>query len=419
MGLIPPPLRNDCFAMPPGAEWTPVDDALAHLKQHLQSATGVECVDVSNGVDRILAGPTLALRAHPPQSNAAVDGYALRGPVPQGAQELPLVDGRSAAGLPYLETVPEGHAIRILTGAVVPDGTDTVIMQEDVTTNGTHIAFHGPLKTGANVRQAGEDLAQGQTLFPARHRLRPSDLATLASVGAGCLNVRKRLRVAVLSTGDELVEPGRIARHGQIYDANRPMMISTLQSWGYDVVDLGITPDNRDLIRAKLDAAAKDCDVILTTGGASAGDEDHMSALLEGTGSLALWRIAMKPGRPLALGLWRDTPVFGLPGNPVAACVCMLIFARPSLSVMAGGNWLPPVNYMLPANFTKTKKAGRREFLRARLTDQGSVEVFPSEGSGRISGLSWASGLVMLPDEAATIEPGTPVAYLPLGEMRL
>jgi len=292
-------------------------------------------------------------------------------------------------------------------------------MQEDVTTNGKAIALRGPLKAGANVRLAGEDLAQGETLFEARHKLRPADLATLASVGAGCLNVRKRLRVAVLSTGDELVEPGRIARHGQIYDANRPLLLSALRNWGYDAIDLGIAPDNRDVIRATLDKAAEDCDVILTSGGASAGEEDHMSALLEDTGSLALWRIAMKPGRPLALGLWHGKPVFGLPGNPVAACVCMLIFARPSLSVMAGGRWLPPISFTLPAAFSKSKKAGRREFLRARLTDAGAVEVFPSEGSGRISGLSWATGLVMLPDEAAKIEPGTPVTYLPLGEMGL
>ena len=419
MGLIPPPLRNDCFAMPQGAHWTPVSDALAHLRTKLQPITGAKGVALADGTDRILAGPAIALRAHPPATNAAVDGYAFKGPLPAGAHELPLIKGRAAAGAPFQGAVPAGHAIRILTGADVPTGTDTIVLQEDVTASDTAIALHGPLKQGANARQAGEDMAKGQVIFKAKHRLTPCDLATLASAGVGCINVRKRLRVGVISTGDELLEPGAMARPGKIYDANRPMLCAAIQRWGYVVRDLGIVPDNRDTIRATLDQAAEDCDVIITSGGASAGDEDHMSALLQGTGSLALWRIAIKPGRPLALGLWNKTPVFGLPGNPVAAAVCAMIFARPALSVLAGAGWLDPISYQLPADFFKSKKAGRTEYLRARLTPTGQVETFGSEGSGRVSGLSWATGLVVLPDEAAEIEPGTPVTYMPFTEMGL
>jgi molybdopterin molybdotransferase len=210
-----------------------------------------------------------------------------------------------------------------------------------------------------------------------------------------------------------------MAHPGKIYDANRPMLCAAIERWGYNIVDLGIAPDDRDTIKATLDQAAKDCDVILTSGGASAGDEDHISALLADTGSLALWRIAIKPGRPLALGIWNKTPVFGLPGNPVAAAVCAMIFARPALSALAGSGWTEPICYKLPAAFTKTKKAGRQEYLRARLTPQGNVEIFGSEGSGRVSGLSWATGLVALPDEAMSIEPGTPVTYMPFTEMGL
>lgn len=419
MGLTPPPLRNDCFAMPQGAHWTPVPEALAHLRTHLLPATGVESVRVADGIDRILAGPAIALRSHPPEPNAAVDGYAFKGPIAAGPQKMPLVDGRSAAGVPYAQTVPNGHAIRILTGGVMPAGTDTVILQEDITTDGTYIAFHGPLKAGANARKAGEDLKRGQEIFDAQRKLTAGDLATLSSVGVGMMNVRKRLRVGVLSTGDEIVEPGHIARAGQIYDANRPMLCAALNRWGYIVKDLGIAPDNRDVIRAKLDAAAQTCDVILTSGGASAGDEDHVSALLKESGSFALWRIAIKPGRPLALGVWRQTPVFGLPGNPVAACVCALIFGRPALAQMAGGKWSEPTRYMLPAAFTKSKKAGRQEYLRARLTDDGTVAIFGSEGSGRVSSLSWATGFVALPDEAQTIKEGDMVAYLPFADMGL
>lgn len=419
MALTPPPLRNDCFAMPQGAHWTPVADALAHLKANLRPVTGVESVLVTQGIARILAGPAIALRAHPPEPNSAVDGYALMGPIPEGAHTIPMAQGRSAAGVPYIGKVPKGHALRILTGAVMPKGTDTVILQEDVIANSTSIAFHGPLKAGANARKAGEDIEKSQQVLSGKRSLTAADLATLAAVGVGKINVRKKLRVGVLSTGDELVEPGRIARIGQIYDANRPMLCAALQRWGYEVHDLGITPDDPDAIRAKLDAAAESCDAILTSGGASAGDEDHMSALLADTGSLALWRIAMKPGRPLALGLWNHTPVFGLPGNPVAACVCTLIFARPALSLMAGGMWAEPTQYMLPAAFAKSKKTGRREYLRARLNNTGHVEIFGSEGSGRVSGLSWATGLVALPDEAMTIEPGDPVPYLPFAHMGL
>ena len=417
MGLIPPPLRNDCFAMPQGADWTPVDTALAHLRANLQPVTGVEGIALSAARGRILAGPAIALRPHPPAANAAVDGYALAGPVPEGAHQLPLAKGRAAAGEPFPATVPGGHALRILTGADMPDGTDTVILQEDVTTDGQHIAFHGPLKAGANRRKVGEDIAKGQVLFSAGHRLTVADLATLASVGVGKINVRKRLRVGVLSTGSELVEAGRIAAPGQIYDANRPMLCATLRGWGYAVRDLGIVPDDRATIRATLDQAADDCDVILTSGGASAGDEDHMSALLADTGSFALWRIAMKPGRPLAMGLWQGKPVFGLPGNPVAAFVCALIFARPALAVLAGEPWPTPLVYLLPAAFEKTKKPGRREYLRARITSDSHVDIFTSEGSGRVSGLSWATGLVELPDAAATIRPGDPVRFLPFADM--
>lgn len=413
MGLIPPPLRNDCFAMPQGAYWTPVDTALAHLQANLQAATGVESVSVGDGLGRVLAGPAIALRAHPPAANAAVDGYALKGPIAKGAHEVPLCDGRAAAGVPFDGTVPDGHALRILTGADIPAGTDTVILQEDITTNGAAIAFHGPLKKGANARAAGEDMKKGEVVFPGKHQVTLRDIATLAAVGVGKINVRKQLRVGVLSTGDEIVAPGKIARRGQIYDANRPMLLGAIRSWGHAAVDLGIAPDDRDTIRDMLDAAAQECDVILTSGGASAGEEDHVSALLENTGSFALWRIAMKPGRPLALGLWNKKPVFGLPGNPVAACVCALIFARPALSVMAGGHWLTPLGYTLPAAFSKAKKQGRREYLRARLTPEGTVEVFPSEGSGRVSSLSWATGLVELPDEAIHVSEGTPVRFLP------
>jgi len=416
--LAPPPLKNDCFAMPQGAHWTPVAEAQEHLRAHLRCVVAKEVLSLDQASGRVLAQDVLAQRAHPPAPNSAVDGYGFAGPAPNGVNRFALVDGRSAAGDPFNGDVPSGYAIRILTGANLPRGVDTVVLQEDVSTNGHEISFHGPLKRGANARAAGEDMQHGQAILHAPRLVTPADTGMLAAAGIGEVTAYKRLRVGVLSTGDELREAGQVATAGQIYDANRPMLCAMTARWGYDVVDLGRAPDDRPTIKATLDDATTRCDVILTSGGASAGDEDHMSALLEGTGSLALWRIAMKPGRPLALGLWNNTPVFGLPGNPVAAMVCALIFAHPALRVMAGGTWAVPESYMLPAAFNKNKKEGRREYLRARYVD-GQVEAFPSEGSGRVSGLSWATGLVELDDKARTVASGDLVRFIPFANYGL
>lgn len=410
----PPPLKNDCFAMPQGATWTPVDEALAHLQAQLYGVTQDEVIPLDAATGRFLSEDVTAKRAHPPAPNAAVDGYGFAGPAAAGVNRLKLVDGRAAAGAPYAGVVPEGYAVRILTGANLPTGVDTIVLQEDIRLTAQDISFHGPLKRGANARAAGEDMAAGQIILQQGRKVTPADLGMLASVGIGKIKTRQKLRVGVLSTGDELREVGAAATSAQIYDANRPMLCALAAQWGYDVIDLGRAPDDRARLQGILDDAAVRCDVILTSGGASAGDEDHMSALLEGTGSLALWRIAMKPGRPLAMGLWKGKPVFGLPGNPVAAMVCALVFAWPSLAVLAGGEWRRPQHYLLPAAFEKSKKQGRREYLRARIVD-GQVHVFPSEGSGRVSGLSWATGLVELSDAAQKIAPGDLVSFIPYG----
>ena len=274
-------------------------------------------------------------------------------------------------------------------------------------------AFAGPVKARANTRHAGEDVEAGAVALAAGHRLRPPDLALLAALGHADLPVRAQLKVGVLSTGDEIVaQAGVTAEPHQIWDANRPMLLALAAGWGCEPVDLGTVGDDPDAIAAALDDGAARADAILVSGGASAGDEDHVSALLRARGRLVSWRIAMKPGRPLALATWNGAAVFGLPGNPVAAFVCAAIFARPALSLMAGGGWLEPERIVVPAAFAKTKKAGRREYLRAHLDADGRAELFPSEGSGRISGLAWATGLVELPDEAMAVEPGAPVRFL-------
>ncbi|WP_425043221.1 bifunctional molybdopterin-guanine dinucleotide biosynthesis adaptor protein MobB/molybdopterin molybdotransferase MoeA [Primorskyibacter sp. S87] len=414
----PPPLRNDCFALPPGVDWTPVDDALEMLRTRLSPVAGVETIPLQQALNRVLAEDAMAARPNPPQANSAVDGYGFAGAVTDGSHRLPLVDGRAAAGVPFEGAVPRGMAIRVLTGAALPDGVETVVLQEDVAVSDGYVSFRGPLKRGANARKAGEDVEAGQLVLRAGRQITPADLALMSAVGLSHIPVRKSLRVAVLSTGDELVEPGHQAGLGQIFDANRPMLLTMAQRMGFVPVDLGRVADDRETLRSVMDRAANEADVILTSGGASAGDEDHVSALLGETGALQEWRIALKPGRPVALAMWQGTPVFGLPGNPVAALVCALIFARPAMEVLAGAEWSKPQGFDLPAAFEKRKKPGRREYLRARVRD-GRVEVFASEGSGRISGLSWAEGLVEIGDGACHIRPGDPVRYIPYGSFGL
>ena len=412
-GLQPPPLRDDCFALPAGVDWKTVDSALSLLQSRLTPVVGTGTVPLGNALGCVLAENVTAKRANPPLPNSAVDGYGFaHNSLTGGIQHLALVEGRAAAGNYFKGRVPVGHAVRILTGASLPEGVNTVVLQEDVTLGDGEIAFHPGIRKGANTRKAGEDVACGETILKSGRIVTPADLALAAATGHGEVNVYEQLRVAIMSTGDELEELGGDLSSDRIFDANRPMLSGLVSQSGYLPVDMGCVPDDRNLLRQRLDEAVGKAHAIITSGGASAGDEDHVSALLNDEGAMTQWRIAIKPGRPLALGLWKGTPVFGLPGNPVAALVCTLIFARPALGVLAGQNWFEPQGYMLPAGFTKSSKRGRREFLRARLRN-GYVEAFKSEGSGRISGLSWAEGLVELPDDGFEIHPGMMVRYIP------
>ncbi|NOX39492.1 MAG: molybdopterin molybdenumtransferase MoeA [Alphaproteobacteria bacterium] len=418
--MKPPTLKNDCFAMPAGVDWTPVDQALDLLRARLHPVVACERAEVAASLGRILAADIRALRANPPVANSAVDGFGFASDgLGKGVQILPLVAGRSAAGARFMGVVPNGYAVRILTGAAVPNGVDTVVMNEDTTFERDRIAFHNELKKGANTRKAGEDFNAGQTLFRAGHRISAADIAVITASGIAEIEVFARLKVGVLSTGDEICDAGTETDSDRIFDANRPMLLAILTRWGFEAVDLGHVGDDRAAVRARLDQAAETVDAMLTSGGASAGEEDHLSAIFKAEGQISSWRIALKPGRPLALGMWRETPVFGLPGNPVAAFVCTLIFARPALGLLAGAGWETPQGFDVKAEFAKDKKPGRREYLRARMNDQGRAEVYPSEGSGRISSLSWADGLVELADEAAQIQSGSLVKYYPFGSFGL
>ena len=415
--IQPPPLRNDCFALPPGVDWTPVAEAKRLLRDALSVVVSSgHRVLVEDACDRILSSDVGAVRSNPPGSNSAVDGYGFAGPIPEGPQIMKLCEGRAAAGVPFAGRVEEGQAVRILTGAILPDGVDTVVLEEDCTIEPDRIAFNGPLKQWSNTREAGEDVIVGSPIFNSGRRLTSTDLSLLASAGVAEVEVFSRLRVGVLSTGDELRKPGQPADYWQIYDANRLMLLSLVRDLGFEAIDLGLVEDSRDAVRGTLNRGAESCDLVITSGGASAGDEDHISAILKSEGQLTSWRIALKPGRPLALGIWNETPVIGLPGNPVAAWVCTMVFGRPAMEVLAGGVWREPIGYEVIADFKKNKRRGRSEYLRARLNSTGRAEVFPSEGSGRISSISWSDGLVEIGFEEELIEPGSVVRYIPYAE---
>jgi molybdopterin molybdotransferase len=320
---------------------------------------------------------------------------------------------------------PAGTAIRILTGAVMPAGLDTAIMQEDtspVEIDGKPANALPPgLKSGANVRKAGEDVKPDTTLLEPGCVLRPQDLAALASVGRHEVACHVPLRVAIVSTGDEVVRPGAgPLALGQVYDANAPMLTALAGLAGASVTDLGIWPDQPDVIRTRLAAAAEKFDVIITSGGASRGEEDHMSGALAALGKRHFWQIAVKPGRPMMLGQIGDTVVVGLPGNPVAVFVCFLMYVYPVLRRLGGAHWPEPRRFMLPAAFTfADRKPGRREFWRGMLVETPSglaVDKYARDGSGLISGLKAAEGLIDVPEDVPGVAPGDLVAFIPFSE---
>ena len=409
--------RKNCSALPTGVNWTPVDDVLKQLRKRIAVVVQPEKISFHDCNGRVLAENISARSSNPPYTNSAVDGFGFHAPVTEALVKLTLVDGRSAAGKPFTQEVQRGYCIRIFTGAVIPDGVNTVVLNEEVKLSGNQITLSKPYKIGSNIRKAGEDCRKGQIIFEAGHIVKPQDLALLSAAGISEVSVRRRLKVGVFSTGNEVTEAKSSKKKklsfGEIYDSNRPMLLALLNKWNFEAVDLGIVPDDVELVRSILNAATKDFDALITSGGASNGAEDYISKLLKQEGSLHNWRIAVKPGRPLALGEWNGVPIFGLPGNPVAAFVCTLIFARPALGVLAGAKWHVPHGFRAPSYFKKDKKSGRREYLRARLNRHGRVEAFASEGSGLISSLVWSNGLVELPDEELELKIGEPIRFIP------
>ena len=409
-------LTDDCFAF--GGALMPVDAALSLIAERIKPVAQPEVVPLSRADGRVVAQDILSPIALPPFANSAVDGYAVRHADldPQGATKLPL-RGRVAAGGSAARLTAQGVAVRVFTGAPLPADADTVFMQEDAKATPNHVTLPPGLRRGANLRHAGEDIARNAVLLPAGRRMRPQDVALAAAVGLSCVAVRRRLKVALFSTGDELAEPGQPLAEGAIYDSNRLLLSGLLQRFGAEVSDLGILRDDRSELARRLAAAASGHDLILTSGGVSTGEEDHVKAAVEAIGKLVFWRLAIKPGRPVAMGMIDGVPFAGLPGNPVAVFVTFCHVVRPLLARLNGMELAPLEPFKVRAAFSYRKKPGRREYARVtlRASPDGTVEAVkhPQEGAGILTSLTETDGLAELAEEMSAIAPGDVVGFLP------
>ena len=407
-------LSDDCFAF--GGKLQTIDAALALIAGSVGCVAETEPAALHAADGRVLAADVAAPIDLPPFANSAVDGYAIR-LADLAAGPALRVAGRLAAGMAATDALAPGTARRIFTGAALPPGADTVFMQEDVRVEGAMVHLPPGLRAGANTRPAGEDVAAGGRALAQGLVLRPQDLALAAALGLQTLPVRRRVRVALFSTGDELVEPGALPGPAQRFDSNRVLLAAMARRAGAVVTDLGILPDQQDAIADRLRRAAVAHDLILTSGGVSAGEEDHVRAALEQAGRLVFWRLAIKPGRPVAMGHVEGVPFMGLPGNPVAAFVTFAQLARPMIAALGGATAAPPPTLPVPAAFSYRKKAGRREYVRVRLAPgpdgQPWAHKHGVEGAGILTSLTQTDGLAELGDDITAVAPNELVRYLP------
>ena len=422
-------LGDDCFVN--DGALMPLAEALRLIDERIVPVTAAETVPLAAALGRVLAATLRSDRDVPPHDNSAVDGYAVYFDdlIPDRPTTLPVV-GRAAAGRPLVGVARRGAAVRVFTGAPMPrgdgdGGPDTVFMQEDCTRDGTRVMLPPGIARGANRRCAGEDVAAGTALLRAGRRLRAEDLGLAASIGRTSLPVRAPLAVALFSTGDEVRDPGGPLPAGAIYDANRYMLSGLLSGLGCTVSDLGILRDDADDMKVALADAVAGHDLLMSSGGVSVGDEDHVKAAVTAQGALTFWRVAIKPGRPLALGhvgsAGRQVPFIGLPGNPAAAAVTFMCIARPLVLRLSGAEARAPTLFSVRAGFSQRKKAGRREFLRCRLEGGGSLPVARKvgrQGAGILSAVAGADGFVELPEEMTYVAAGDTVPFLPFGEVR-
>jgi molybdopterin molybdotransferase len=387
------------------------DEAHERLLGFVRPVREIETVDTMMAAGRILAAALHSAIDQPPMDNSAMDGYALRAAdVPATGTRLPVSQRIPAGSVGH--ALQPGTAARIFTGAPLPEGADAVVMQESCEHDGDHVTINTVPAAGEFVRRRGQDITAGAEVLPAGLRLTPQALALAASAGAAQLPVYRRLKVALFSTGSELVMPGEPLPPGGIYNSNRFMLRSLLAGLGCEVEDLGIIPDRLESTREALRRAAEGHDLILSSGGVSVGEEDHIKPAVEAEGSLDLWKIAMKPGKPLAYGRVHGAAFIGLPGNPVSSFVTFLLMVRPFVLASQGATEVAPQSLMLRADFDWPEPDRRREFLRARMNSQGGVELFRNQGSSALNSTVWANGLVDIP-AGIPVARGGQVRFLP------
>lgn len=409
-------LSDDCFAF--GGELLAVEELERIIRERVAPVAETETVPIRQACGRVLAQEIIAPVSLPPFDNSAVDGFAVRHADLRAEGDTRLrIAGRLTAGRAAAQPLAPGEAARIFTGAPMPEGADTVFMQEDVRVDGDHAVLPPGLERGANRRLAGEDVKAGTPVLPAGRRLSVRDVALAAALGLPHLTVRRRLRVALFSTGDEIAEPGSPLPKAATYDANRFLLAALLERLGARVTDCGILRDDPVVVGEALRQAARGHDLVLTSGGVSTGEADHVRETIEAVGRLVFWRVAIKPGRPVAMGVLDGTAVVGLPGNPVAAFVTFVRVVRPLLMQLAGAQPEPLTPLPVRANFAYRKKKGRREYVRARLAHaaDGAIEAIkhPRDGAGVVTSLTETDGLIELPEDVTALAPGDIVGFLP------
>ncbi len=404
----------------PGDQLVPYQEAVDRLLQQAQVLTETLTLPVTETLGYVLAEDVQSSINVPPADNSAMDGYAVRSSdlATDSTKQLTVAQ-RIPAGSTG-EPLQAGTAARIFTGAVIPEGADAVVMQEQVERDGDRITINAQIRPGQNIRRAGEDIQQAAVILEQGCRIRAPEMGLAASIGYGELKVRRPLRVGIFFTGDELVEPGQKLAPGQIYDSNRYTLNGLLKSLGCDIVDLGIVGDTLEQTNDALKQAAATADLIISCGGVSVGDEDHVRISLEQLGELFMWKLNIKPGKPLAFGSIDATPFIGLPGNPVSVFATYCLFVSPFIKKMQGRSNLSVPVLQVRADFDWPRPDKRKEFLRARLhideTHNPSATIYPNQGSGVLTSTSWADGFVII-NEGQSIKSGDMVDYLSFKEI--
>lgn len=393
----------------------PVTDALDRLLSDVQSHVETETVSINQALGRVLAEQPVSLVDVPRDDNSSMDGYAVA---------LASLNSDKPTVLPLSQRIAAGDApqplaantvARIFTGAEIPANADAVVMQEKVTVDGDNIQLPVGVELMQNIRPKGQDLKAGELLYPVGKKLQPADLGVLASAGISTLSVYKPLKVAILSTGDELIEPGEEISAGKLYNSNRAMLSALVKQLSMEVVDLGKVKDTLEATKAALLEAAQSADIIITTGGVSVGDEDHVKSAVDALGQLDLWRIKLKPGKPLAYGRVKETPIFGLPGNPASALITFCLFARPYMLKLQGAEVVKALKFKAVAGFDHTKAGTREEYMRGVYED-GTAMRFNNQSSGMLSTASRANGLIVVPVDA-TFKAGDWIDFIPFSEL--